>query len=466
MKIVLVSVILSMVLCGCMTQPKLEATKPWEDHYYTVEELRKIIDTIQLDKNESIRHAMKLTHDKRKNQICKVYRVKIDQSALNTIQKEQLIRMFLEAKWLYNDILNWSNLSQDNSPFNYVISNKVQVKLPNGSFEERELTAIHSQMKQEVQHQICNSIKTLAKLKKKGLQNCGKLKFKSEVTKVHIKQLPKNFIRRGKHFVKIPNIKGEVRVNGLKQIPDGVDFACTELLNTPKGYYLTITTYINKDQIVKKSLIEDTLGIDFGCQTNFTTSDGEKINCIVEESERLKRLQKHLARQVKGSNNYKRTVHLIRIEYQKLSDKKNDLANKVVHKFSQYETAVIQDEQLHTWHKSNHGKAIQHSIMGTVKSKLSQKENVIVLSKWLPTTKLCTNCGKIHDEIRLYDRIFRCDCGVSEDRDIHSAKTMIWLNNNVDVGRTDIKRVELESLLDTIFSKEQILTVKHEATIL
>ena len=47
-------VILIVVLCGCMTEPKLEATKPWEDHYYTVEELKKKIDTIQLEKNESI----------------------------------------------------------------------------------------------------------------------------------------------------------------------------------------------------------------------------------------------------------------------------------------------------------------------------------------------------------------------------------------------------------------------------
>ena len=416
----------------------------------------------RLDKNESIRQAMKATHNKRKSQICKTYKVKIDDSALSSLQREQLIRMFLEAKWLWNDILNWSSLSEDNTPFNYSIGKTVQVKLQDGTFEERELTTIQSQMKQEVQKQICSNIKTLSTLKKKGIQKPGLLKFKSEINKIHIKQLQKNFIRRGKHFVKIPNIHGEVRVNGLKQIPDNVDFACAELLNTPKGYYLSIVTYIDKDKLPKKSYKKETLGIDFGCQTNFTTSKGEKINCIVEESERLKRLQKHLARQVKGSNNYKRTVHLSQVEYQKLSNKKNDLANKIAHDFLQYEKVVIQDEQLSNWHKSNHGKAIQHSVLGRVKSKLISNENTVVLNKYIPTTKLCTNCGKIHDEIKLYDRIFSCDCGISEDRDIHSAKTMIWLNNNVGVGRTDIKRVEFEALLDTIFSKEQPKTMKHE----
>ena len=54
MKIMLITMILTAILCGCMTEPKLEATKPWEDHYYNVEELKKKIDTIQLEKGESI----------------------------------------------------------------------------------------------------------------------------------------------------------------------------------------------------------------------------------------------------------------------------------------------------------------------------------------------------------------------------------------------------------------------------
>ena len=55
----------------------------------------------------------------------------------------------------------------------------------------------------------------------------------------------------------------------------------------------------------------------------------------------------------------------------------------------------------------------------------------------------------------MYNRQFICSCGVNEDRDIHSAKTMIWLYN-VGVGRTDYKRVEFEALLNTIFSIQQL----------
>lgn len=144
------------------------------------------------------------------------------------------------------------------------------------------------------------------------------------------------------------------------------------------------------------------------------------------------------------------------------------MANKLVHKFCQYETAVIQDEQLSNWHKTGHGKAAQHSVLGGVKSKLKTKNNVVVLSKPVPTTKLCTKCGVWHDELKVWDRTFKCDCGVEMDRDIHAAQNMGWFyENNVGVERTKIKRVEMETLVDAVLNSEsQLLSEKHEDSIL
>ena len=48
------AILAMLILSGCMTEPKIEATKPWEDHYYTVDELKKIVDSIELSKDESI----------------------------------------------------------------------------------------------------------------------------------------------------------------------------------------------------------------------------------------------------------------------------------------------------------------------------------------------------------------------------------------------------------------------------
>jgi len=46
------------------------------------------------------------------------------------------------------------------------------------------------------------------------------------------------------------------------------------------------------------------------------------------------------------------------------------------------------------------------------------------VDRWFPSTKLCINCGQLHD-MPLNKRIFKCNCGVEEDRDIHAAQTIL-----------------------------------------
>ena len=75
-----------------------------------------------------------------------------------------------------------------------------------------------------------------------------------------------------------------------------------------------------------------------------TTSEGEKFDVSVEESERLKKLQRELFRRAKGSNNRRKTVKLIQREYQKLSNRKQDKANKIVSKLKKYDRIYMQDE--------------------------------------------------------------------------------------------------------------------------
>lgn len=85
---------------------------------------------------------------------------------------------------------------------------------------------------------------------------------------------------------------------------------------------------------------------------------------------------------------------------------------------------------------------VQHSILCRLKTKLMSYPDTIILSKWLPTTKLCHKCGsKI--ELELSDRQFVCSCGVNQDRDIHAANNMIFLYKIlVGTSRTDFKRDE------------------------
>lgn len=420
-------------------------------------------------KNINISIAMSATHEKRKQQTCRIFTVKIQENKLSEKQREQLKMIFVEAKWLVNAAIRWAE-SEENKIWNFDAKTKTVIKKDKDFNDvEVKLKYIGSQQKQSVIAEMLSNIKSLASLKKSG-KKIGKIKYRKEVKSLDLKQYGNTYKILLNGRMKLQNISGKVHVNGLKQFVDipGIEFANAKILNTPLGYYVAITTFQDTSKIQKKETNGKILGIDFGCTTSFVTSEGEKIACSVQENDRLKRLQRKFARQKTKSKRREKVKGLIKSQYQKLSNRKNDLANKIVAKFNCYETIVIQDEQLSNWQKSGHGKAVQHSVLGRVKSKLMKNPKTVVLSKTVPTTKLCTNCGIIHDEIKVWDRIFNCICGVSMDRDVHAAQNMIWLyENNVGVGRTKFKRMETEALVNSALSrKNQLLSLKCEGATL
>ncbi len=122
------------------------------------------------------------------------------------------------------------------------------------------------------------------------------------------------------------------------------ELANANLVKKADGYYLKVTCFINKENFKATKKNGKEIGLDFGIKTNLTTSEGEKVDVSVGESERLKRLQRELFRRVKCSSNRHKTINLIQREYLKLSNRKKDKANKIVHKLKAYSCIVMQDE--------------------------------------------------------------------------------------------------------------------------
>lgn len=433
----------------------------------------------RLAKNRQISQTKHDTVERHKSMVCKTYDVKIQMNRLSAAQKEALETIFLEQKWYKNYILNWSEKKDENGKYTNKIT-KFNTKQSIITKKDKDMNDVKvcikylsAQSKQCLISRMYANVKTLHTLKLKGYK-VGRLKYSKEETIIDLKQYGTSHTILSSKRVRIAGVSGRkgLTVNGLDQfinIP-GIEFANARLLHRATGYYVQFVVYIPKES-KKKEKIDETLGIDFGCSTSFSLSNGEKIDAKVPESDRLKRLQKSQARKKKGSKNFIKVVEKVRKEYQKQTNRKNDLANKIVHKFCQYETVVIQDEQLKNWHKNGHGKAVQHSVLGRVKAKLKLYPGTVILGKTVPTTKLCTRCGVWHDELRVWDRTFKCECGVNEDRDIHAAKNMVWFyDNNVGVERTKIKRVEMEALVSKALSvgseksvcESQLLSEKHE----
>lgn len=413
---------------------------------------RVLDDGVRKAKNEQIAESFKATKERRKRQTPRVVDLKIVTNKLTANQREALERLFIEAKWVYNDAIGSDDI------FAYQVPKKtVAVHTPEG-VEQREFKVLGSQMKQSVVAGARSSIKTLASLKKQG-KKVGSLKFKSEYTSINLKQAGTTYKIRGSK-ARVQNVPGWVRVRGVSQL-EGTELANAKLVRRPDGFHLFVTSYRFTDEIPSQIKHEGVVGVDFGVKTSFTLSTGEKFDIAVGETEHLKRLQRKLARQQKGSNNYKKTQDKISREYQHITNRRDDIANKLSHEILGYEQVFMQDENIAGWRSKRGyvrgGRKIQRSVLGRVKTRLMANPRVTVLGKHVATTATCI-CG-VKTKHAPDKRVFVCaSCGYKDDRDIHAAKNMVRLsgvdNLELSTDRTESTPVELTTSACDVVGKE------------
>ena len=398
---------------------------------------KKLSDEARLAKNERIKETCNATRARRAKMECFTRKIKIDRSHLNNKQKEAIKRLFLECKWLTNSCI--ANERFDND-YLKELDGKVQVKTPFG-IAERPLLVLGGQLSQSVIKGLKGDLRALSRLKSKG-KKVGRLRYRKQVRSVDFPQYGKSHkINREKNRIRLANIPGWMRVRGLDQLPENAEFANCKLLGKPDGLFILITCYVDKRE--QDFTPGTSIGVDMGVKTHLTFSDGTKIDVLVEESERAKGLRRKISRQKPGSNNRAKTMHRLEKVLAKDANKKEDIANKIVHELLKNEAVYYQDEPIHDWFKKQGrikpGKRLQGSILGRVKAKLERSPRAVMLDRYLATTATCIcNHETKHEPGR---RIFVCSaCGYSDDRDIHAANNMIRLGQSINATATEHSR--------------------------
>ena len=239
--------------------------------------------------------------------------------------------LFVEGKWFYNHILNLHKSGIKLNKINSTNIKQVERFDKDGNRITTKLEFIGSQQKQAIVTRMSQNERTIITLVRKGLQKHGDLRFKSELNCIPLKQYGISYKFKSFNKVKIQGIHGDILVRTGNQLQNVDELANANLVKKPDGYYLKVTCFINKENFKSIETNGKEIGLDFGIKTNITTSEGEKFDVSVGESDRLKKLQREMFRRVKGSKNRGKTVKLIQREYQKLSNRKQDKANKIVH---------------------------------------------------------------------------------------------------------------------------------------
>lgn len=381
----------------------------------------------------------------------------------NKQQLQKLNNIFYEAKCLYNYLLT----IDDAFKFDTKIKNITKLDKDKNQIEII-LNNLSHKLRQKIVYRIKQNIYNLSKAKKKG-EKIGKLKFKSEINFIDLDNKSYN-IYKNKITLSGFN-KNKIRVLGLNQLKNVIKTRSAYLIKDAGNYYISICCDVEVKPHIKTN---KQIGIDMGIKDNITLSNGEKFNCSIGESERIKKLQRKLSRSQKGSKNRYKIKLKLQKAYRKITNQKKDFVNKLVHRLDQeFDLIVWQDELISKWHKGWFGKQVQYSCLGMFKQKLEQRmkeepNRFIELDSKYPTTKLCPSCGCLNN-ISLADRIYKCDCGYIKDRDIHSANNMLefaYKLNLIGQGLTEFKLVENKTSTSKKFLEASYDSKKQEDKII
>ena len=390
--------------------------------------------TRSVDTKAKIRASMSETRARRQTQVCRVFELKVSIRHNPKDVFTKLARCFKEAKWVVNDMLSLSNKSGDVSLFDYKYTeHKDVVHYDKDKNPITDTISLPSVLHRAIVAQKRTDIVNLAKSKKKGIK-VGALKFKSVVNCLPIITGYTQILDGCR--ITIPGFR-KLRVHGLNQLHsfEKFEIADAKLIHKASGYYVKISVMLPKSA---RKPTHRNVGLDFGIKDSITTSYGDKYKCDVRETDYLKFLSRKLNRRGKKKNEkksrrYCRCMRQLKREYERLANKRKDTANKIYHRLTtDYDVIYFQDEQIMGWQKGLFGKSVQSSCLGALKQRLVALETSgrsFKISKWEPTTKLCPVCGTINHPT-LADRIYKCSCGYTMDRDTHSARVILMIGSS------------------------------------
>ena len=200
------------------------------------------------------------------------------------------------------------------------------------------------------------------------------------------------------------------------------------------GTYWCVVTVDDLQEMPSKAEIskDNSVGIDLGIKDYAILSDGRKFSNpkhLENTKKRLAHLQKVLARKENGSKNYEKMRIKVAKCHRKIANKRNDyLHNLSSYLVNNYKTICLEDLNVKGMQKNHHlARAIQDASWYEFTRQLQYKsdwngDNIIYIGRFEPSSKTCSVCGYINNDLKLSDRKWTCPkCGTKHDRDINAA---------------------------------------------
>jgi len=272
-----------------------------------------------------------------------------------------------------------------------------------------------------------------------------KKKSKSDV-KLYFPKNNKTDWKVERNKINIPSLKW-VHLKEKGYIPANANIISGTVSEKANRYYVSVLI-----EVADKNNISNNqgIGIDLGLKDLAIASSGEiykninKTRKVKKLEKKLKKEQRKLSRKYENlkvrNKKYKKEggtatrqniqkqivkVQIIHKLYNKRENYLNQTVNSIVKQNPNFIT--IEDLNVRGMMKNRHlSKAISKQGFNMFRVKLTNKckefgIELRIVDRFYPSSKLCNSCGCIKKDLKLSDRVYKCECGYSEDRDLNAS---------------------------------------------
>ncbi|AKN33435.1 transposase [Clostridium carboxidivorans P7] len=248
-----------------------------------------------------------------------------------------------------------------------------------------------------------------------------------------------------RHRVKVPTL-GWIKLKEFGYIPVNSVVKSGTVSQKSNRYFVSIL--VEEDIKVDKKTYSEGIGVDLGlknfviCNNGLTKKNINKTKRVKKEEKKLKREQRKLSRKYeslklrnkneKGEatrQNIQKQIVKVQKLHQRLTNIRTDYINKTVNELVKQKPSFITIEDLNVkgMMKNKHlAKAVAQQKFYEFRIKLisKAKQNGIeirIADRFYPSSKMCSSCGAYKKDLKLADRVYKCSCGLSMNRDLNAS---------------------------------------------
>lgn len=176
---------------------------------------------------------------------------------------------------------------------------------------------------------------------------------------------------------------------------------------------------------------QPSVGVDFGIKELAVLSTGDVFSAnqkLKSSLRQLEKLQRHLAKKVKGSNQRAKAKLKIQTLHFRIAKQRHTVLHELSDTLTKnFDVITLEDLNVKGMVKNRKlSRAISDAGFGTLRQMIEYKAKlrncvVIVANRFFPSSKTCSCCGTIKTDLTLADRMFNCECRFSANRDLNAA---------------------------------------------